>query len=65
MPSVTLSERSFHDLECITTGIYSPLTGFVTEEAYHAIVDDMRLPSGLAWSIPITLQILRTGSRGT
>lgn len=57
LPSLTLSERSLADLECIATGIYSPLTGFVSEADYRTIVRDMRLSSGLAWSIPITLQV--------
>ena len=26
-------------------------------EAYEAVVDDMRLPSGLAWSVPVTLGV--------
>jgi sulfate adenylyltransferase len=57
LPAVTLGERSLHDLECIATGVYSPLEGFVGEEDYHAIVHDMRLSNGLAWSIPISLQV--------
>ncbi len=57
LSTLTLSERSLSDLECIATGIYSPLTGFVSEKDYHSIVDTLHLSSGLAWSIPITLQI--------
>ena len=57
LPRVTLSERNLADLACIATGVYSPLTGFVGEADYRSIVDNMRLPSGVAWSIPITLQI--------
>ncbi|MEM7581173.1 MAG: sulfate adenylyltransferase, partial [Cyanobacteria bacterium P01_A01_bin.80] len=38
-------------------GVYSPLEGFVNEQEYNSIVKDMRLPNGLAWSIPVTLQI--------
>ena len=52
-----LDERSLADLECIATGIYSPLEGFVSEADYKQIVENMRLSNGLAWSIPITLQI--------
>jgi len=55
--SVVLSERGLHDLECLATGVYSPLDGFVTEEAYYTILDKLRLPTGVVWSIPITLQI--------
>jgi sulfate adenylyltransferase len=57
LPVLTLSERNLSDLECIATGVYSPLTGFVTEAEYTSIVDMMHLPNGLAFSIPITLQV--------
>jgi len=55
--SLQLSERNASDVECIATGIYSPLTGFVSQEDYYSIVNDIRLSNGLAWSIPITLQV--------
>ena len=57
LPRLTLSPRNLADLECIATGVYSPLNGFVSEQDYGTIVDDMRLSNGLAWSIPVTLQV--------
>ncbi|MEJ2666052.1 MAG: sulfate adenylyltransferase [Deinococcales bacterium] len=57
LPRLALDERSLADLECIATGIYSPLKGFVNEGDYASIVESGRLQSGLAWSIPITLQV--------
>ncbi|NJO29933.1 MAG: sulfate adenylyltransferase [Richelia sp. SL_2_1] len=57
LPRLTLSTRNIADLECIATGVYSPLEGFVDEQEYTSIVKDMRLTNGLAWSIPVTLQI--------
>jgi sulfate adenylyltransferase len=52
---VTLGPRTLSDLEMISTGVFSPLTGFVVREDYEAIVETMRLSSGLVWSMPITL----------
>ena len=57
LPKFHLSARNLADLECIATGVYSPLTGFVTESEYESIVENIRLPNGLAWSIPVTLQM--------
>lgn len=57
LPKFHLSARNLADLECIATGVYSPLTGFVTESEYESIVENLRLPDGLAWSIPVTLQM--------
>ena len=57
LPRLTLSQRNLADIECIATGVYSPLEGFVDEEEYYNIVNNMRLGNGLAWSIPVTLQV--------
>lgn len=57
LPHLMLSTRNIADLECIATGVYSPLDGFVDETEYYSIVKEMRLSNGLAWSIPVTLQV--------
>ena len=48
---------TYADLECIATGAFSPLTGFVNEADYDAIVSDMYMKSGYVWTIPITLAV--------
>jgi len=57
MPQVTLNSRELSDLEMIATGGLSPLEGFMDGATYRGVVDTMRLPSGLPWTIPVTLAV--------
>jgi len=41
----------------LAVGAMSPLTGFMTSADYERVVGEMRLASGLVWSIPITLPV--------
>jgi sulfate adenylyltransferase len=52
---VPLNARALSDLQMISTGVFSPLEGFMLREEYEGVVEDMRLGSGLAWSLPVTL----------
>ncbi len=54
---VTLNSRSLSDLELLTTGGYSPLEGFMTQDDYRAVVSEMHLAGGLPWPMPITLAV--------
>jgi len=57
LPVVTLSERALSDLELLTVGGYSPISGFMTEANYRSVVADMHLVSGVAWPMPIKLAV--------
>jgi sulfate adenylyltransferase len=55
LPSIRLNSRQVSDLEMIVTGGLSPLTGFMGEAEYRGVVEEMHLPGGLPWTIPVTL----------
>jgi sulfate adenylyltransferase len=55
LPRVSLGSRTISDLQMISTGVFSPLEGFMDREEYESVVEDMYLPSGLPWSLPVTL----------
>ncbi|BAV33919.1 adenylylsulfate kinase [Sulfuricaulis limicola] len=56
-PAITLSQRQLCDLELLMNGAFSPLRGFMDREAYESVLEKMRLPDGLLWSMPITLDV--------
>ncbi len=57
LPRLHLSSVSVSDVELISQGAFSPLTGFLTQADYESVVGSMRLSSGVVWSIPITLPV--------
>ncbi|WBU59396.1 bifunctional sulfate adenylyltransferase/adenylylsulfate kinase [Paracoccus albus] len=57
MPSWDLSPRQICDLELLMNGGFSPLKGFLTEDDYNGVVENMRLADGSLWPMPITLDV--------
>ncbi|CAN5686211.1 sulfate adenylyltransferase [soil metagenome] len=49
------ARRVLSDLELLAVGAVSPNRGFMTQADYKPVIEDMRLASGLPWSLPITL----------
>jgi sulfate adenylyltransferase len=54
---ITLNRRQLSDLDLIGIGALSPLEGFMGQADYERVVEEMRLDSGLPWSIPVTLAV--------
>lgn len=57
LPSIQISERSACDLELLACGAFSPLDHFVTKEEHESILEEMRLPSGPLFPIPLPLPV--------
>lgn len=64
LQQVVLSSRSLSDLELLAVGGYSPLRGFMGRNDYLSVVRDMRLASGVVWSMPITLALNEHEAQG-
>ncbi len=56
-PSWNLTPRQMCDLELISNGGFSPLTGFLNRADYDSVVASMRLADGTLWPMPITLDV--------
>ncbi|KAJ1461775.1 hypothetical protein M885DRAFT_506893 [Pelagophyceae sp. CCMP2097] len=51
--TVEMTERQSCDVELLCNGGFSPLTGFMDEDAYKSVVAAMQLPDGLMFSLPV------------
>ncbi|MDX2116483.1 MAG: sulfate adenylyltransferase [Planctomycetota bacterium] len=57
LPRVDLSPKQSCDLEMITIGAFSPLTGFMNAADFTSVCRNMTLASGNIWPIPILLSV--------
>lgn len=55
--SWSLNRRQLCDLECIMNGAFSPLAGYMSRADYESVLSGARLSSGLAWPVPIVLDV--------
>jgi len=57
LKKIALNARTFSDLELLSIGAVSPLEGFMVKKDYEGVINDMRLSSGVPWTLPITLAV--------
>jgi len=57
MYTLQVTNELRNDIENIADGVFSPLEGFVGEDDFQSIVKTGRLRNGLAWTVPITLDV--------
>lgn len=58
-PTVRMNRTAWLDANLIANGGFSPLTGFMKQAEVDSVIDNMRLPDGTVWSLPILLQVSR------
>ena len=46
-----------NDIENIADGTFSPLEGFMSQEDFESVIESGHLKNGLAWTIPIVLDV--------
>jgi sulfate adenylyltransferase len=59
LDDVVLTEREATDLDMLACGALSPLEGFMGRADYDCVLEDMRLASGLPWTLPVCLATAR------
>lgn len=52
-----LTDRQLCDTEQLLNGAFAPLNGFLNQENYDAVCNQMRLADGTLWPMPITLDV--------
>src|ERR687889_268151 len=57
MFSINVNHNLQNDIENIADGVFSPLEGFVGEDDFKSIIKSGYLKNGLAWTIPIILDV--------
>jgi pyruvate kinase len=57
LPAITVGDDELTDVEQVARGTFSPLRGFMDKACLESVLEHSRLPSGLAWTMPIVLAV--------
>ena len=64
LSDVTLNERQLCHFELLSSGVFSPLSGFMNRPDYESVLDRMRLQNGILWPLPICLDLPELKAQG-
>jgi len=64
LTSLVIGPQDIADCDLITSGAYSPLTGFLNSEALRSVLEKCQLPDGTTWTMPIALPLCIDVPRG-
>jgi sulfate adenylyltransferase len=59
--TLELTDRQACDVELLSVGAFTPLEGFMNEDAYASVLAKMRLPSGALFGLPVVLDVAHDG----
>ncbi len=54
---IALTREQQMDVEQIAVGTYSPLEGYMGRDDLVSVIDSMRLANGVAWTLPLVLDV--------
>lgn len=54
---IKLDDEQIKELKNIWRWVYSPINGYMKQTDFESVVYNMRLSSGIVWSLPIVLDI--------
>lgn len=57
MTELILNHRQYLEVEKLGFGALAPLNGFMNEDEFHSVVNDMRLTNGDVYPLPVVLDI--------
>jgi sulfate adenylyltransferase len=57
LPRVLVDSDVAVDLENLAHGVYSPLEGFMLRNEFTSVLNNMRLPDDLPWTLPIIFSV--------
>ena len=57
MKTIIVSDKITQEAKNLVNGVYSPLGGFLNLKEMKSVLNDMRLPGGEVWSMPIIFDV--------